>query len=108
MKHTLFVAAAMMLSAASGWALTPSQLTPSEKATYASLKNQPDEAAAFLATRDYVRLCQKVVNKSMPAIRLTDIPDNYSDKYVSPAEASAVDKATSLRFAAMVTSPLTA
>jgi len=108
MKPSLLMAAAMLLGAASGWALTPSQLTPAEKATYETVKNQPDEAAAFLATRAYVKLCQKVVGKSMPAIKLTDIPDNYSDKYVSPAEAEAVDKATSLRFAAMVTSPITA
>ena len=106
MKYSLFVAAALFLGSASGWALTPAQLTPSERTTYEGVKNQPEEAAAFLATRAYVKLCQKVVSKATPAIKLTDIPDNFSDKYVSPAESDAIDKATNLRFAAMVTSPI--
>ena len=108
MKTTLFLTFALLMGAASGWALTPSQLTAAEKTTYDGLKSDPAAASAYLATRAYLKLSQRVAAKSVPALSLTDFPDNFDDKYLTTAEQEIIDKATNLRFAAMMAGPITA
>jgi hypothetical protein len=106
MKKSLSFAVALLLATSPAWSLAPSQLTAAERTAYDGLKADPVAGAAYLSTRGYLKLCQKVAAKTMPALSLTDIPETYNDQYLSKAEQAIVDQATNLRFAAMLTAPL--
>jgi hypothetical protein len=106
MKTPLFLVAGMLLGAVSARAAVPSRSTAADSSACDAVKNDPVEGPACLATRGYWKLCRKVIDKSVPALKLTDIPDAYEDKYLSPSEQADVDRATNLRFAAMVTAPI--
>ena len=106
MKTPLFLAAAVLLGAVSARALAAPPLATADNSACDAVKNDPVEGPACLATRGYWKLCRKVIAKTLPALKLTDIPDAYEDKYLSPSEQADVDRATNLRFAAMVTAPI--
>lgn len=86
--------------------ITPAQLTPEQRKTYDHIASDPAAASAYLSSVAYLRLCQRVVAKSSPALKLTDIPDDYDDANFTQAEKDAVDKGTTLRFAAMLAEPI--
>ncbi|MFI5348643.1 MAG: hypothetical protein ACHQ2Z_03795 [Elusimicrobiota bacterium] len=101
MKRPLFLAATVFICAASSWAtLTPAQLTPQERATYNGLASNSDKARSFLATREYVRICQTTTPAN--ASKLPDIPKNYDGTYVTLKEQKIVDDALDMSFAALI------
>jgi hypothetical protein len=101
MNRFLFAAAIVLTFAASSSAsLTPSQLTPKERATYNSLASKPDDARHFLVTREYLRVCKSTTKAN--ASRLPDIPADYDARFVSADEQKVVDDALDLSFAALV------
>ncbi len=86
------------LACTSSWAgtpvgpLSPSQLTDTERSSFQKLSDQTAQKA-FLITRAYLRICEKVVAHQMPALELPVQPDEYQGKYVSPGEQKQVDAA---------------
>ena len=104
MRRMSLAAVFAVLLAAPALALTPRQLTPREQQVYQTVKNDPNEAAAFLATREYVRKAQAVINGSLPAIKMPDKPANFEDQYLFPGEVDLVNRAVSLALFALMDS----
>ncbi len=107
MRRSSLVAAALAAVfsaalAAPALALSPGQLTPQEQQVYRSVASNPRQAAAFLATRDYVRKAQSVLNGDLPALKLPDKPRNFEDRYLFPGEADMVNKAVAQALFAMM------
>jgi hypothetical protein len=69
-----------------------SELTPKESAYYAKIAD-PEVAKNFILTRSYVRLCQDVMNKIMPAEKLPDKPLGFSVRYLLPGEPTMINQA---------------
>jgi hypothetical protein len=80
--------------------LQPSDLTPKELDYYNKLTD-PEVAKNFIATRSFVRLCQKVVDKTMPAEQLPDKPLGFSVRYLLAGEATMINRAISDSIVAM-------
>ena len=72
--------------------LKPADLTPKELDYYQKL-TEPDLAKMFITTRSYVRLCQQVIDRKLPASRLPDKPTGFSVKYLLPGEANVINQA---------------
>ena len=100
-KLILGVVLALCVPAARA-ALTPAQLTSAEKQTYDGLQNDRDAAQRYLATREYLRECRKVVDGSLSAGKLEFEPDEFDSTYVSSAEQKIVDRAINMNIAAML------
>ncbi len=69
----------------------PADFTPTERDYYQKL----DAAAAksFIATRSYVRLCQQVLDRKLPALHLPEKPADFTVKYLLPGEANVINRA---------------
>jgi hypothetical protein len=80
--------------------LKPSELTPKELDYYNKLSD-PDVAKNFIITRSYVRLCEKVIDREMPAEQLPDKPLGFSVRYLLAGEATMIDRALSDSIVAM-------
>lgn len=104
MNKIILAAAVLFMCAVSSRAtLTPSQLTTKERATYNKLGGGSAAANAFLATREYVRICKTITKAN--AASLPDMPSNYDGTYVTLDEQKMVDNALDLSFAALVGNP---
>ncbi len=80
--------------------LKPSDLTQKELDYYNKLSD-PDVAKNFIMTRSFVRLCQKVMDKKMPAEQLPDKPLGFSVRYLLAGEATMINQAISASIVAM-------
>jgi len=80
--------------------LKPTALTAKELDYYKKLVD-PNIAKNFIMTRSFVRLCQQVVDKKMPAERLPDKPLGFSARYLLAGEASMINRAISESIVAM-------
>jgi len=71
--------------------IKPADLTQQEFTFYQTL----DSAAAsdFLVTRSYVRLCQQVVDRKLPAAQLPHKPAGFSAKYLLPTDPNVINRA---------------
>jgi hypothetical protein len=71
--------------------IKPADLTQQELSFYQTL----DSAAAsdFLVTRSYVRLCQQVVDRKLPAAQLPHKPAGFSAKYLLPTDPNVINRA---------------
>jgi hypothetical protein len=78
--------------------LKPDDLTPKELDFYKKLTD-PEIAKNFIITRSYVRLCQKVNDKKMPAE--PDKPLGFSAHYLLSGEATMINHALSDSIVAM-------
>lgn len=86
----LLLAAAAPASAAK---LTVAQLSKAEKAQYQTLLGQPDAqelVESFLETRGFLRDCQSVLDRKLPAAQLPFKPERFTDEYVSEAEKKTI------------------
>ncbi len=98
MRSLLVAVMTGLLVCASAWAATPvrplaaSQLTDTERSSFQSLSDKAAQKA-FLITRAYLRICEKVLKHQMPTLDLPVQPDEYDGQYVSPAEQKQVDAA---------------
>jgi hypothetical protein len=73
------------------------RLTAEERAQYEELKaKDPAEAAVFLASRQYMIDCQRVLNGELPAARLPKAPQGYQRYITDPDELAAKRQATNL------------
>jgi hypothetical protein len=84
--------------------IRPSDLTPQELAYYNKLTDS-EVAKNFIASRSYVRLCQKVVDNAMPAEQLPDKPLGFSVRYLLPGEANMINRAISASIVACGSNP---
>jgi hypothetical protein len=84
--------------------LRPSDLTPQELEYYNKLTD-PEVAKNFIATRSYVRLCQKVLDKAMLAEQLPDKPLGFSVRYILAGEANMINRAISASIVACASNP---
>jgi hypothetical protein len=84
--------------------LRPSDLTPQELDYYNKLTD-PEVAKNFIATRSYVRLCQKVLDKAMLAEGLPDKPLGFSVRYLLAGEANMINRAISASIVACASNP---
>jgi hypothetical protein len=75
--------------------LTPADLTPQELTYYKQLSD-PAEARHFIVTRSYERLCQRVVDRTLPPSQLPEKPMDFSVKYLLPAEPNVINRALAL------------
>ena len=73
--------------------LAPSDMTPSELATYQSLGNDPTAQMSFRDTRAFLRLCGQVEAGTLPPDDLPFEPRDYDKHYVSASEQHIVDDA---------------
>jgi hypothetical protein len=105
MRKLLFAAAAILALSASARALTPAQLTPDEQTVYDGLKNDPDAAKNYLATRGFLKLCEQVAARKLAAIKLPRQPANYDTQYVTDEEQAVVDQAVLKYVSARINSP---
>lgn len=80
--------------------LQSSDLTPQELDYYNKLTDS-EVAKNFIATRSFVRLCQKVVDETMPAEQLPDKPLGFSVRYLLAGEATMINRAISDSIVAM-------
>jgi len=80
--------------------LKPADLTEKELDYYKKLVD-PEIAKNFIMTRSYVRLCQQVTDKKMPAERLPDKPLGFSVRYLLAGEATMINHAISDSIIAM-------
>jgi hypothetical protein len=67
-------------------------LTPKELAYYKTITD-PEVARSFIITRSYVRLCQSVMERKMPAEQLPDKPLGFSARFVLPSEVTMINDA---------------
>ena len=86
--------------------LTPAQLLKPEdltakEADFYNKASDPEVAKNFIITRSYVRLCQKVNDKTMPAEQLPDKPLGFSARYLLSGEATMINHALSDSIIAM-------
>lgn len=81
--------------------VSPTALTPREAAYYAKLTD-PDTARNFIITRSYVRLCQAVVDKTLPAGQLPDKPVGFSVRYLLPGEVQMINSAIASNIVAQI------
>ena len=72
--------------------ITPADMTPKESKYYNTLTD-PEAAKSFIITRSYVRLCQKVIDKTMPAEQLPDKPLGFAARYLLSGEATLINTA---------------
>lgn len=100
----LVLAVFASLAVAGAHALVPSQLTPAEQERYAALKDDPDAAAKFLITREYVRQGKAVVDGTLTAARMPDEPDEFDAQYLFPGETNMLKKAVQKALAAYIDS----
>ena len=82
--------------------MKPEQLAARERRAYDGLKGDPEAASRYLTTRDYLRTCRKVVARTLPALDLPDIPEDFDDAYISETEEKLIDKAVNMNLAAIV------
>ena len=85
--------------------LTAGQLTPEERATFAQLPADSDDARKFLYTRGFLRFCQLVMDQKLAPIDLPQLPvrANWNRKYLTEHEAAdVVDVALGMRFEALM------
>jgi hypothetical protein len=80
--------------------LKPDDLTPKELDFYKK-QSDPEITKNFIITRSYVRLCQKVIDKKMPAELLPDKPLGFSAHYLLAGEATMINQALSDSIVAM-------
>lgn len=76
------------------------QLTPAERRIYDQLVG--DDAGRYLYTRGFLRYCQRVVDRRLPAADLPPLPirDNWRRDFLSAAEATGVvDAALDMKLA---------
>ena len=60
--------------------ITPADFTPVEAQYYPTLA--PDAQHAFIVTRSYVRLSDKVIDQELPAVQFPDQPDELNPSYL--------------------------
>lgn len=82
-------------------ALTEAQLTAAEKTTFASIRSDAEAVKQFLATREYLRLSQRVVAGKLAAKDLPVMPDEFTERFVSEQENAVVTRAVSMNIAAL-------
>lgn len=72
--------------------LTVDQLDANERATFANLASNADEARRFLYTRGYLRYCRLVVAEKLPPLQLPPLPAraNWNRGFLSQDEANNV------------------
>jgi hypothetical protein len=80
--------------------LKPDDLTPKELDFYKK-QSDPEIMKNFIITRSYVRLCQQVIDKKMPAELLPDKPLGFSAHYLLSGEATMINHALSDSIVAM-------
>ena len=80
----------------------PTDLTPKELNYYQQHAGEAEVAKNFLITRSYVRLCQQVIDKKLPATKLPDKPLGFSVRYLLPGEANMINEAIAQSVAAMM------
>jgi len=68
------------------------QLTDEERQYYDTLKD-PVAAQAFLMTRSYVRVCQRIVDHTLPATQLPPKPPGFSVAYLLPDDPHIINDA---------------
>ncbi len=71
--------------------VSPTDLSAEEAAFYKTL--DADAARDFIATRSYVRLCQKVEDGGLPAIQLPERPAGFNVTYLLPRDPTVVNRA---------------
>lgn len=81
--------------------LKPTQLTAEEQDYYKTL-TAPAKARAFILTRSYMRLAQKVADHKMPAMQLPNHPIGFSAEYLLPGEDAVDNKAIGALLAALM------
>ena len=69
----------------------PADFTPTERDYYQKLNAAA--AKSFIATRSYVRLCQQVLERKLPALQLPDKPAGFTVKYLLPGEPNVINRA---------------
>jgi hypothetical protein len=72
--------------------LTRDQMTGQERDYYDTLKD-PVAARGFIMTRSYVRVCQRVVDHTLPALQLPPKPPGFTAAYLLPDDADIINKA---------------
>jgi hypothetical protein len=91
--------------------LTPDQLEPQERATYAALDPAGNEARQFLFTRGFLRYCRLVVAGTMRAEELPALPPraDWNRRFLSAHEATEiVDVALAMSIQTMLAPPVAA
>jgi hypothetical protein len=79
--------------------VTPADLTPVER-DYYNKTADPQVKKNFIITRSYVRLAQKVVNKTLPPEAYpTAKPNGFSVQYLLPDDAHVLNEALGLALA---------
>src|SRR3954447_7912651 len=107
LRCTVFTATLLLASSLPAQPLKPSQvvspsaLTAQESAYYAKLTDS-DIARNFILTRSYVRLCQAVMQKKMPAEQLPDKPLGFSVRYTLPGEVQIINSAIAANIVAQM------
>jgi hypothetical protein len=81
--------------------ITPANMTPVEL-DYYNKATDPSVKKNFIATRSYVRLAQKVVDKTMPAEQLPNKPVGFSVQYLLPDEPTVINQAIGLSVAKLM------
>jgi hypothetical protein len=81
--------------------ITPANMTPVEL-DYYNKATDPSVKKNFIATRSYVRLAQKVVDKTMPAEQLPNKPAGFSVQYLLPDEPTVINQAIGLSVAKLL------
>jgi hypothetical protein len=69
----------------------PADFTKQEQDYYARLTG--DDAKNFIITRSYVRLCEQVVERKLPAAQLPDRPAGFTVRYLLPEDPTVTNRA---------------
>lgn len=88
--------------------LTEAQLTPQERAIFATLPTGGEDRTRYLYTRGYLRYAQRVVSGQMPALSLPPLPArrNWNRAYLTAAEARDIlDVALGMNMMALMGQP---
>ena len=72
----------------------PSELTQKE-ADFYQKQTDPEIAKNFLITRSYVRLCQQVIDHTLPPLQLPDKPLGFSARFLLSGETTMINTAIS-------------
>ena len=80
--------------------LSPADFTQIEQDYFQKLDGSA--AKNFIATRSYVRICQKVVDHKLPALQLPDKPLGFSSNYLLPGEEVVINKAIEASLVALM------
>ena len=103
MRAAILALAAVAAFAGRASALTPKDLNPQELAQYTKIKANPTTAAAFLATRDYVRKSAAVVAapENKPLACALKRPASFDERFLLAGDDDTINAAVELSLNAL-------